>query len=333
MSQLALFHSLPAAGTPDWVHLVPSGTFRGGDGRGPYSLTDPAQVIAATMASTRIPIDENHATDLAAPQGHAAPARGWIVEMQARADGLWGRVEWTDAGRQLVETKAYRGISPVLTHEAGGRILRVLRASLTNTPNLPLTTLHQRSHTMDDVLVQIRNALGLGPDASGEQILAAIAAKTKKEEVAPELMARLAKAAGADPKTLTSLNALETHLQTAAATRSTSEGELRATVISLQSQIQTMSAAAARDRAVAYVDSAIKAGKPIKPLRDHYIARHAADPAAVELEIGALVSIHSGGIVDPPKDGVAGKTLTAEQKALCSAMGVSEEAYLKTLNA
>lgn len=332
MSQLALFHSLPSDGAPEWVHLVPAGTFSGVDGRGPYTLTDPAKVIAATMAPTRILIDECHSTDLAAPQGRAAPARGWIVEIAARADGLWGRVEWTEAGRHLVAAREYRGISPVLVHDEGGQIIRVLRASLTNDPNLQLKTLHQRSHTMDDVLVQIRNALGLGPDATGEQILAAIAAKAKGQEVAPELMARLATAAGGDPKVLTSLNALETHLQAAAATRNTSEGELRATVISLQSQIQVMSAAAARDRAVAYVDGAIKAGKPIKPLRDHYIARHAADPAAVELEIGALVSIHSGGIVDPPKDGGASKMLSAEQKALCSAMGVSEDAYLKTLN-
>ena len=332
MSNVALFHSLPSDGVPEWVHLVPSGTFRGIDNRGPYSLTDPAAVIAATMAATRIPIDECHATDLAAPQGRAAPARGWIVEMQARADGLWGRVEWTEAGKQLVGAKEYRGISPVLTHEAGGRILRVLRASLTNTPNLTLTTLHQRSDTTMDDLVKIRNALALGPDATVDQILAAIAAKAKADEVAPELMQRLAKAVGGDPKVLTSLNALETHLQAAAASRNTSEGELRATVISLQSQIQVMSAAAARDRAVAFVDGAIKAGKPIRPLRDHYIARHAADPAAVELEIGALVSIHSGGISDPPKDD-GKKQLTAEQKALCSTMGISEEAYLKTLNA
>lgn len=55
----------------------------------PYRVLNAEDVIAESMASPRgIPIDENHATDLAAPLGGPAPARGWIVELQARADGI-----------------------------------------------------------------------------------------------------------------------------------------------------------------------------------------------------------------------------------------------------
>ena len=66
-------------GVPEWVHLVPAGTFSGTDGRGPYRLDDPAAVIAASMAAGKLALDENHSTDLAGPNGQPAPARGWVV--------------------------------------------------------------------------------------------------------------------------------------------------------------------------------------------------------------------------------------------------------------
>lgn len=131
---------LHAAGIvpPEWVHLVPAGTFTGVDGRGPYQLDDPIGVIARSMADGPVPIDENHATDLA--RGHSARAQGWIVAMEARADGVWGKVEWTEAGRARFSERAYRGLSPVLAHddETSPIVRRILRAALVNDPNLPL---------------------------------------------------------------------------------------------------------------------------------------------------------------------------------------------------
>jgi hypothetical protein len=57
---------------PQWIQLIPAGTFQGRDGRGPYLLSDPDAVIAATMAlrmRAGIPIDYDHATDFAATDG------------------------------------------------------------------------------------------------------------------------------------------------------------------------------------------------------------------------------------------------------------------------
>ena len=323
-----LFQALSSSdGAPEWVHLIPSGTVSGADGRGPYTA-DLAAIMRDSMTSGRLVLDECHATDLAAPRGEPAPARGWIVELQQRADGIWGRVEWTETGRALMADKSYRGISPCIAVTRNGTIKRVLRASLTNDPNLPLKHLHSRSSDMDE-LTQIRNALALGPDATIEAILAAINAMKGEES---DLMSRLIKASGADAKAVTTVAQLETHLQAARAARGT-EAELRQTVVSLQSQLQTLAASAARDKAVQFVDGAIAAGKPIKPLRDHYISRHAADPKAVETEINALMSINDGGINTPPKAGDSVKALTSEQKHLCAQMGISEESYLKELQA
>ncbi|WP_326523955.1 phage protease [Sphingomonas sp.] len=127
---------------PRWVHLLPTGAVNTRDGRGPYRIPDPTAVITASMpAGRKLVLDENHATDLAAPRGGAAPAHGWITELQARGDGIWGRVDWVDPESRI--WKRYNGVSPVIAHRKDGTILQVLRASLTNTPNLAgLNSLH-----------------------------------------------------------------------------------------------------------------------------------------------------------------------------------------------
>ncbi|MHB1305352.1 MAG: phage protease [Acidiphilium sp.] len=122
---------------------MPAGVFYGRDKRGPYRVKDAEAVITASMAEGKLPLDENHATDHAMSTGAASPARGWIDRMEVRPDGVWGHVDWNDGGRALMSDRAYRGVSPVFTHEKDGAVVRVLRAALTNTPNLAqLATLH-----------------------------------------------------------------------------------------------------------------------------------------------------------------------------------------------
>jgi phage I-like protein len=147
-SQIALCSAAALAdgnGVPEWVHLLPAGPVHTIDGRGPYNIASLQSLAAKLRAGQKLVIDECHATDLAAKRGKPAPARGWIVALQARSDGLWGRVEWTNTGRQLVADKAYRGISPVIKHDGRNTVTEVLRASLTNLPNIAnLVALHSR---------------------------------------------------------------------------------------------------------------------------------------------------------------------------------------------
>lgn len=131
---------------PRYIHLLPAGEVTTMDGRGPYRVPSAAALIAASLAvGDRLPIDENHSTDIAAPKGAPSPAQGWIIGLQARSDGIWGEVEWNAAGRGLVAEKAYRHISPVIAHRPDGTVTGILRASLVNRPNLRgLTALHQQ---------------------------------------------------------------------------------------------------------------------------------------------------------------------------------------------
>jgi len=325
----SLHTALPAAAAdqsvPDWVHLIPAGEFRGVDDRGPYRLADAARVISASMAAGRLPIDENHATDFAMKDGRAAPARGWIVEMQARDDGIWGRVEWTQAGTQLLSDRAYRGISPVFAHtEKGGEVVQMLRAALTNTPNLAqLKTLHTQQESIVD-LTKLRAALGLAETADEAAIIAAAAAARQAVSAHGQQVAGIAKAAGLaeDAKP----DAIVTALQTRAAAGN--PDDLAKQVVALQAQLTTVQQDRAREKATAAVDAAIKAGKPIPAtLRDHYVARHMQDPAAVEKELAGLPSLHAGGITKPPAGADGAAVMDPEEARAIALLGIDPKAY------
>ena len=318
-----------ASTAPEYIHLLPAGEIRTVDGRGPYRVRDVEAVIRTSMeGGARLVLDENHATDLAAPRGDAAPARGWIVGLQSRQDGIWGQVEWTEAGRQLVADKAYRNISPAIRHLADGTVVGVLRASLVNMANLRgLAALHQQEADMD-FLAKLRKALGLKDEADEAAILAAITSAATASTHAAQLPA-IARAAGLaeDAEASAILGAVTTLADPAKRVPADA-------VTALQSQLTALQTGIARERAETAVDAAIKAGKIAAPqvMRDHYIARHMADPVAVDKELGVMISLHrpGGGSLIPPTPDKDGRTpLDAEEARVVALMGVDPEAFKK----
>lgn len=127
-----------AGDVPGWMQLFPSGTFSGRDGRGPYTC-DPVSVVAQTRAHNGpldIPVDYDHQLEFSAVNGQPAPAAGWITALEARDDGVWGHVEWTEKGRAHVAAREYRYVSPVYYHDPSGVIQSIESVALTNVPNL-----------------------------------------------------------------------------------------------------------------------------------------------------------------------------------------------------
>ncbi len=132
---------------PEWVELLPAGErIIGRDGRN--WIANPSGVLAAFQADTKtLPIDYEHATEIKGSKGEAAPAVAWIVELEVRAGGsVWGRVYWNEEGRQAVESRKYRYLSPVFTFSKSGVIQCLLSAGLTNMPNLQLTALNHANY-------------------------------------------------------------------------------------------------------------------------------------------------------------------------------------------
>jgi phage I-like protein len=316
------------AGAPEWIHLLPAGTVQTVDGRGPYKVGDLDKIIQnSTAVAPRQVLDVNHATDLAAPRGEDAPARGWIVELQARKngtseDGIWGRVEWTPTGSALVAEKSYRHISPVIQRDKNNNVTHVLRASLVNRPNLiGLTALNAPQEMNMDLIAQIRQLLGLPDDADDTAILAAL----KGSNAMALCSTTIAKELGVDAESTVVLNAVRERTDPKKMVPVSA-------VIELQQEVKDLRASVGKDRATAFIDGAIKRGVVgVKPLRDHYIERHLADPAAVEKEIAALpvsdLTKPSGATNEPPPADKGKDGLTAEERKAIELMCIDPEAF------
>jgi phage I-like protein len=122
-----------------WVHICPSGTIETRDGRGPYRLADPDAVIQASRAKSgraKMLVDYEHMSFLGKSTGAAAIAAGWITGMQARPDGIWALVEWTEKAAAHIRAREYRYLSPVLLYSPNGTVTRIENVALTNSPNL-----------------------------------------------------------------------------------------------------------------------------------------------------------------------------------------------------
>lgn len=306
-SSLALCAALPVeAGedAPEWVHLLPAGAVTTNDGRGPYTVASMAALAEASLKpGQKLVLDECHSSDLAWKVSGSAPARGWIVALEARDDGLWGRVEWTPTGRQLMAEKAYAGISPVIHHDKYNRVHLLLRASLTNTPNLQgLTALHSEDNTMDwkAMLIEL-----LGLDSAADD--AAIEGALKNKMAQPALQ---------------SVDLL-THPTVVA---------LQSEITNLTTKLNSVTEDQSRKDATAFVDAAIAEGRAgLKPVRDEYIALHMRDAGQAKKLIEAMPKL-SGTVLDggdPPaaKDGA----LTAEDRQVMALFNISEEEYRASL--
>lgn len=313
----------PGADVPAWVHLLPGGDgIRTFDGRGPYRVTDAAGVIAASLADPRgMLIDVNHSTDLAAPKGGEAPARVWIKSLEARADGIWAEVDWTDTGRALLADRSYRGLSPVIEHLPDGTVLRIRRASLTNVPNLQhLTALNMESSvTLEAFLARLAEKLGLPATASADALMEAIPAKANTAMQA-EIGTALGVDAGNPAAVLAAVQALQAS---------------QAAHVTQAARIAALEASAKRGAADAWMAAHLNAKRGIPAdKREGLIAIHMQDAAQAESIAKMYPDLGPSNLTPtPPGAGEVLTALNAEQSKLAKMLGVTPEAYLATLKA
>jgi len=195
----------PEGKAPTWLELIPAAdaddTIIGRDGRmWIWDATAQRDVLNEyTRRGVDIALDWEHATQHRAANGEAAPAAGWIDTLELRDGTLMGRVQWTPRGREQVQNREYRYVSPVFDYVPDTkRIARMVSVGLTNTPNLRLSALNQEEPPMSrsSELAAGIAALGLTPDASDAAIATAInALKTERDGA-------LATARNAEPPTL-----------------------------------------------------------------------------------------------------------------------------------
>lgn len=202
-------NELPADG---WYHVVPLGEFPHPSGV--------VQVIDARAASEIVnrfvaQSAQPNFAGLHVGQEHfyydtdkSTEAYGWAKRLDNRTDGVWAQIEWTDLGKQALEHKRYKFVSPVWdprkrqTEVIGNaasksptrvRPLEIDTLGLTNNPNLrgmvPLTNRAAAGAAADQSpnthhMKSVATLLGLQEDASEASIHQAVTTLKNRAESA-----------------------------------------------------------------------------------------------------------------------------------------------------
>jgi phage I-like protein len=337
----ALGVDLSADVAPTAFRILPAGEFRAWDGR-PSDCpawrceeADGKRVAAELAARTRQSvIDYEHATLKAKKDAVKAPAAGWFKTAEWRADGLWlTGVEWTAMAAREIADKAYRYISPVFTYdEKTGRVGSLLHAALTNEPGLDALTdlaalaayilLPSPTHravrepplpSEDSMECQkkLRAALDLAETATETEALSAVAAL--KTNVA----ALSAQALAPDPAKYAPVAAL-TAVQA-------EKAELSGKLAALQAQIDG-------GKVEALIEKGKADGKLPPAIEDWARDLGRKDIAALTAYLEKCPAgvkpgqTQTGG---KPPDGQGVAALSAEDKEVIKALGISREQFAK----
>ena len=207
---IALNSTVPADGSPLTVQLSPFGEFTlhdGGKMNGTVQHCTRAafEAMVANWKASGSPdilvdVDHNSAT------GVSTEAAAWAKNLRVDDSGLCADFELTPRGKELINGKQYRFVSPGWTLSQDGTPHALCSVGLTNRPNLPVKPVvnsgdaggrdpddpneNKDTTTMDPK--KIAAALGLPETATEEEILAAVAAMKQKEADAAEEAANAA---------------------------------------------------------------------------------------------------------------------------------------------
>lgn len=337
----------PASGNaPDWIQVFPSGTFSGRDGRGPY-VCNPAAVVARTRehnGSVDIPVDYDHQLEHATQNGQPAIAAGWITELEARADGVWGRVKWTDKGKAHVAAREYRYVSPVYYYQQDtGDIQTIESVALTNVPNLTgLKALASRESgpnlsigdTTMSFLKNLASVLGVTDTEPTEATVEAAARRVMADVgTMKAAMSVMAEAAKADDKTPGGIAKAVQSVAARAEHPDVSRYVPVETFNAVNAELGQMKAA----QSLALVEQGKAEGK-ISPALEGWAKEAAAsDPEAFKKFLASAPDLRPGKVSQAVSaaapDDAQRNALPGTAKAFCRFMGVPDEDYQKAVQA
>ncbi len=330
-SLASLAAALPADGAA--VQLLPAGTFRASDGSGrptdaPHWKLDgaiAARLIARVAAKANpLVIDYEHQTLFAEKNGQPAPAAGWFAGRSLEwrdGQGLFATdPEWTPPAAARIANGEYRYISPVFEYDRqSGEVLDLRMAALTNNPGLTgmaavaLTALNDLStpeDPMNETLKKLLGAIGLAEDASEADALAAVAALKAKADSLDTQIAAL-KAQAPDPAKFVPVE----------------------TMASLQALVAALTARLNDGEVGDVVDAALTAGKLLPAQKDWAVELGKSNLAALKAYVEKTPAIAALQGMQGDDKGAGEKKpghLAESELAVCKAMGLAADEYLKT---
>jgi len=166
------------AGVPNTISILPLG--RVVSSKGTFQVDEESfQSMQKTIARRGIDlvVDYEHQT----LKGVEAPAAGWVKELKLENGHIQAVVEWTPRGAEYLKNREYRYLSPVVSvRKTDGKVTELHSLALTNTPAIEhmAPIVNSESYEMEEVqnmdMQKLAELLGLGPEASEEEILEAL---------------------------------------------------------------------------------------------------------------------------------------------------------------
>ena len=331
----ALSLVMGAASAP--LQLLPAGEFRSRDDR-PQEVphwhlgaAGAARLLAQLRTqATRLVIDYEHQTLYSEKNGQPAPAAGWIdpadIEWREGTGLVARKVEWTERAAAMIDRKEYRYFSPVFEYDkATGAVTKLRLGALTNNPGLDgmaavalssLSHLHPHHHQetpVNETLKKLLAALGLPEATSESDAIAGVAALKAKADTVDGLQTEVAalKAQAPDPAKFAPVE----------------------TMNQLQSQVAALTAQIAQGEAAQVIDAAISDGKLLPAQREWAEELGKTNLAALKsyVESAPKVAPANGQSQTlgrkPEGDGTS---VSESELAVCKAMGLTAEEFLKS---
>ena len=171
------------------VNVSPVGTFYGSDSEGnaiPENLTEESlQRLADQLNSTneQILVDADHASCRVGIEKDTS-ACGWLEKFFVKPlKGLWAKLKLTNKGRDLVENRVYRFLSPVFKLDENGEPMQLNSVAMTNCPALapeiaPIINTKPKQETLEMEMTKEQLV-----DLIKETVKSMEAAEEKAEEV------------------------------------------------------------------------------------------------------------------------------------------------------
>ena len=207
--------------------------------------------------------------------GEQAPAAGWVKELFLDDGQIKARVEWTDRAKAYLSNREYRYLSPVITvRKADNKAMGLHSIALTNTPAIEHMEAIVNSLNFEggqntmDFMKELAKLLGLGEDATEEQVKEALKVCLEENKSLKESAAEAAKqqppendkvVANKEVCELLGLKAGAATADVAAAIMALKGGNIGG--VNLVEQVKSLEAKLADRDAEEAVEMALKAGK------------------------------------------------------------------------
>lgn len=171
---------MEVGGAPEIISVLPMGHVT--SAKGEFDVDEESYASMKAQIARRgvdLVVDYEHQT----LTGEQAPAAGWVKELFLDDGQIKARVEWTDRAKAYLSNKEYRYLSPVITvRKSDNKATGLHSIALTNTPAIEHMEAIVNSLNFEggqntmDLLKELAKLLGLGEDATGEQVMEALKA-------------------------------------------------------------------------------------------------------------------------------------------------------------